>query len=145
MRKPVKTPKKEPSPSERLNSVGIEAICQSIASGMSLREWSRDNGFAVSTVHTWIDEDKARAEQYAHARDERAELIFDELDGHCNKAVMAESAVKVAGLRLKVDTLKWKLGKMNPKKYGDKLELAGDKESPLTVQIVRLSDADKPD
>lgn len=50
---------------------------------------------------------------------------------------MAESAVKVAGLRLKVDTLKWKLGKMNPKKYGDKIAVGGADDMPA-IKIDRI-------
>lgn len=140
-----KPAKKEPSPSEKLKAIGIEAICKGISDGMSLREWCRKNGFAIVTVHSWIDADKERAEQYAHAREARAEAKFEHLDEIGEQAARAETAVEVAGLRLKSDNLKWTLSRMNPKKYGDKLELAGDKESPLTVQIVRLSDADKPD
>ena len=33
--------------------------------------------------------------------------------------------------RLRVDTRKWLLSKMAPKKYGDKLELSGNEESPV--------------
>jgi hypothetical protein len=37
---------------------------------------------------------------------------------------------------LRVDTRKWLLSKMAPKKYGDKLELTGDDKSPLTIQRI---------
>lgn len=52
------------------------------------------------------------------------------------------SATAVARNRLRVDTRKWMLSKMLPKIYGDKLELAGDKENPLQhitrIEIVPL-------
>jgi hypothetical protein len=43
--------------------------------------------------------------------------------------------------RLRIDTRKWLASKLKPKKYGDKLELGGDDNSPLTVRILRMTDA----
>jgi hypothetical protein len=44
--------------------------------------------------------------------------------------------VSVAHARLRVDTRKWLLSKLAPKKYGDKLELSGDAENPIAVQRI---------
>ena len=44
------------------------------------------------------------------------------LDDVSEQAVKAETAVEVAGLRLKADNIKWKLARMNAKKYGDRLQ-----------------------
>jgi hypothetical protein len=38
--------------------------------------------------------------------------------------------------RLRVDTRKWLLSKMAPKKYGDKLELSGNEESPVAIKRI---------
>jgi hypothetical protein len=38
--------------------------------------------------------------------------------------------------RLQVDTRKWLLSKLAPKKYGDKLELSGDPDRPLAIQKI---------
>jgi hypothetical protein len=35
--------------------------------------------------------------------------------------------------RIRVDLRKWLAGKLRPKKYGDRVELAGDKDNPVTV------------
>lgn len=123
----------EPTPTERLNKIGIEAICAYIAENNSLRSWAIKNGFAQQTVIDWIDADKERAGHYARARDERTDLVFDSLDDVSKDAVTADTAVKVAGLRLKSDNIKWKLARMNPKKYGDRTTIAGDAENPLAV------------
>lgn len=37
--------------------------------------------------------------------------------------------------RLKVDTRKWIMCKLNPGKYGDKVEVGGNKDQPLTVNV----------
>lgn len=40
--------------------------------------------------------------------------------------------------RLQVDTRKWLLSKLAPKKYGEKLELSGDPAAPLVQRIERV-------
>ena len=38
--------------------------------------------------------------------------------------------------KLQVDTRKWLLSKLAPKKYGEKLELTGDPDRPLAIQKI---------
>ena len=38
--------------------------------------------------------------------------------------------------RLQVDTRKWLLSKLAPKKYGDRMTLAGDEDSPLKIEKI---------
>ena len=52
------------------------------------------------------------------------------LDGDGNERTDNEV---VARAKLRIDARKWFVSKMNPKKYGDKLELSGDANSPLVV------------
>ncbi len=40
-----------------------------------------------------------------------------------------------ASRRVRVDTRKWLLSKLAPKKYGDRIEIAGDKENPLEINV----------
>ena len=40
--------------------------------------------------------------------------------------------------RLQVDTRKWLLSKMAPKKFGDKIEVSGDPANPLVQRIERV-------
>lgn len=117
---------KPKTPSQRLEEIGIEAICDYITSFESLRSWCIANGFNLRTVNNWIDSDKARATHYARARDDRADAVFDSLDDLAEQATRAKTAVEVNGLRLKADTIKWKLARMHPKKYGDRLNLDAD-------------------
>lgn len=123
---------KEQTPAQRLEAIGIETICEYVANGDSLRSWAIGNGFALSTVRDWIDTDEDRSAHYARARDDRADAVFDSLDDVSDQAVTAETAVEVAGLRLKSDNIKWKLARMNAKKYGDKLtqEITGKDGGP---------------
>jgi len=124
-----KTPKEEKpamadkKPSERLDEIGIDAICDYVANGDSLRSWCLKNKFSQVTTLSWINADSTRAEHYAHARDARADVMFDEMDEVSELATVAETQVQVAGLRLKADNIKWKLARMNRKKYGEKMDI----------------------
>lgn len=137
-KKIVKKPKVAPKPptsSQRLDAIGIDVICKHVTSGESLQSFCTAHGFSPVSVLRWIDADKDRAEDYAHARIVRADLVFDSLDDVSEQAVTAENAVVVAGLRLKADNIKWKLARMNAKKYGDKTTVSGDADNPLKVDV----------
>lgn len=112
-------------------------IWEHVANGESLNSFCAARGFAYVTVLDWINADPVRSENYARAREERADAVFESLDEVSERAVTAETAVEVAGLRLKADNIKWKLARMSPKKYGDKLAVGGaDDLSPLTVTVI---------
>lgn len=130
---------KELTPSERLNQIGIEAICEWVANGESLRSWCIQNKFNNKTVIDWIDADEHRAKHYARAREDRADAVFEALDDLAEKAATSQSAVEVAGLRLKADTIKWKLARMSPKKYGDKIQVGGADDLPPIRQDVNIT------
>ena len=120
----------------RLEALGISHICEYISTtGESLNSWCKINNFSITTVHDWIHSDAQRAEKYARARDVRADTMFESLDEVSESAAKAKTAVEVAGLRLKADNIKWKVGRMVPKKYGDKLDLnhGGQPDNPITV------------
>lgn len=105
--------------------------------GKSLRQVLRRKDMPSSqTFYKWIEEDSQKSKQYARACEERADAIFDEIldiadqsthdkkildDG---KEVVDNEVVQRS--RLKIDARKWVLSKMNPKKYGDKMDLTVD-------------------
>lgn len=119
---------------EMLDAEGIDAICDKIENGSSLRALCVSLGVPLTSLHKWITVDESRREQYTHAREARADMVFDELDDVSDQAVNAETAVQVAGLRLKADTMKWKLARMNVKKYGDKQTID------LKAEVVTMTD-----
>jgi hypothetical protein len=86
-----------------------------------------------STVRRWaLDDAEGFAARYAHARDLGLDAMSDELleiaDDGTNDYMDTEDGPKLDGehvqrSRLRVDTRKWYLSKLAPKRYGDKLEL----------------------
>ena len=121
-----------------------EQALKRVADGESLRSVSRDEKMpALTTLNDWLNGEEY-AEQYARARDERAAAIFEECldiaDDAANDMIVdpetgAErlNSEHVQRSRLRIDTRKWMLGKMQPKKYGDKLDV--DLGGQVTVNI----------
>lgn len=135
-------------PSEFTTAKGDE-ICEWLAEGKSLRAYCSQAGKpAMSTVLRWVAERPEFQTQYALAKEVQAETLFDEIleiaddprfdwverygrDGQPRTEADYEH---IHRSRLRVDTRKWRVARMFPKKYGDKghLTVAGDGEAPLT-------------
>lgn len=118
-------------PSEYTPEIAQE-ICERIALGDSVRKIVKDNKMpSSSTIFRWLlDEDKkAFWEQYEKARNIQAELMFEEL-----LEIADDEEKEVMRSRLRVDTRKWYLSKVLPKKFGEKLDLTTkDKELPAPL------------
>ena len=111
-----------------------DAICERLAMGESLRSICRDESMpAMSTVFKWLTQQEAFVEQYAHAREEQAEALADEIVAIADEAEvvtkhegeevrLALDATGVARNRLRVDARKWAASKLKPKKYGDRVQ-----------------------
>lgn len=105
----------------------IERICEQISNGKSLRAVCRAKDMpSMSTVMVWLGENDKFSEQYRKATEQREDFHFEEMMEIADK-VLPESA-EVAKAKLQIDTRKWVLSRMNPKKYGDKqqMEHSGD-------------------
>lgn len=102
-------------------------IILDIENGMSLRASLRKQNRPDSTTfYKWIDNDKEKNIQYARACEIRADKIFEEIieiSDHSEEDHTPFTGGNVIRRdQLKIDARKWMLGKMNPKKYGDKIQ-----------------------
>ena len=112
-------------------------ICELIAEGASMLEVTRMDGMpSRPVILSWLREDSAFQADYARAREDRADVMFEDLDEVSEAAATAETAVEVAGLRLKADNIKWKLARMNAKKYGEKSQVEHSGQVELTLEQV---------
>jgi hypothetical protein len=118
-----------------------DAVMAAVASGMSLRSASKETGVPVQTFLDWCTADPDLAGQYARARDTMIDAMVDETmrladePPSTNPITGAIDSASVAKQRLQVDTRKWLLSKLAPKKYGDRLEVAGDPTAPLKADL----------
>ena len=101
-----------------------DLICERMALGESLRSICRDLGTpSEAYVRKVAVQDPEFGAQYARAYSMRADTKFDELDEVSEQAANEENGVRINGLRLKADNIKWQLARMNKARYGDKLDL----------------------
>lgn len=137
-------------PSEYTDDIGAD-ICARLAGGEPLTKICRDEEMPnPATVYRWLIAHSTFSEMYTRAREDQADTLADEImeiaDDGQNDTYRNENGVEltnqdvIARSRLRVEARKWIAAKLKPRKYGDKLELAGNKESPLTVEIVRFAD-----
>lgn len=115
---------------------------------------------AARTLRGWIAENAEFAAQYARAKelqiehiaeqileiadDDSEDAIFvggDDESGAGAKRVQNNEFIQRS--RLRVDSRKWLLSKLNPKKYGDKIaqEITGADGAALTIQVVKFGDS----
>ena len=130
-------------------------ICERLAKGESLRSICRLEGMPDrATVTNWLITDKEGFfSQYTRARDigldEMADELFDIADDSTRDTFVDDNGNErtnsevVARSRLRVDTRKWYLSKLAPKKYGEKItqEVTGPRGGPMemnhTIEFVK--------
>ena len=110
-----------------------DAVVGFIHGGMSLRRAAEAAGVPTSTFLRWCSEDTDLADRYARARDSMIDAMADDLLTIADKP--AADSVEAQKHRLQVDARKWLLSKLAPKRYGDRLEVAGDKDAPLSIGV----------
>lgn len=110
--------------------------------GLSALKSCKKVGIDHSTLAAWLNDDEKLANEYARARadllDKIAEEIMelsDAMVGRLSNTGGYDHA-EIQKQKLQIDTRKWLLSKLAPKKFGDKLEISGDKENPLAVERI---------
>src|SRR6267154_1049062 len=112
-----------------------EEVGRRMAEGASLREVCRDNAVPESTVRQWVRDDRdGFAARYQGARVLQVESFGDQIIEIGNREDLDPQ-----DKRVRCDNLKWLMSKLLPKRYGDRLLVAGDAENPLQVLHQQVS------
>lgn len=129
-------------------------ICAELALGRSLRTVCKDESLpCMSTVFNWFRLYPEFLEQYTRAKEESADAMAEECldiaddgtndymerldkDGEC--VGYQVNGEHIQRSRLRVETRKWLMAKMKPKKYGEKIvqEQTGPNGGPIQFQNV---------
>ena len=141
---------------EEKKEEAIVNVLEKLSDGASLRSVLNTQADcslpARSTFNKWLSESEPLQDRYAHACGDRQDLIFEEIleisdnaeqgetieeDPEGNKIKTVKSDM-LGHRKLKIDTRKWMLGKMNPEKYGDRIQqdVNLNKEQPLFPDII---------
>jgi len=107
----------------------VNDICDSVSNGIATRNAILKNKIPFKTFYEWIDADGIKSKQYTRATELRAELMADELmtisDSTADDIIIDERGNEIINHnviqrdKLRIDTRKWLMSKMMPKKYGE--------------------------
>lgn len=87
----------------------------------------------------WCDSRPEFAAKCARARDEQSDGIVDDIAQIERKTLSGE--VDAAAARCVIASKQWRASKLAPKKYGDRMTLAGDADNPLIGMTEEQVDA----
>lgn len=117
-----------------------DEICEQLSQGISLRTVClADKMPDAATVFRWLRTRDEFCKQYARAKEESTDAMAEDIidisddstgdyveDGE--KMTRKLNNENVQRSRLRVDTRKWIMSKMKPKKYGDKVDVTSGGE-----------------
>lgn len=139
----------------------ITAICNSVIEDkISFNQSVSDSNISLVTFYNWIAKNEAFQQLYNYARNIRSDVLFEEIieiadtteEGTKTKTTMTGIETTTGDMtdhrRLKIDARKWVVAKMQPKKYGDKMDLTTngkDLNPNITIEIIDSTDKVRPD
>lgn len=146
-KKKVGAPKKNQEEKELQKEIENEIIRLISDNNYSLRKACRQVNINASTFLGWTANDDKLKEIYQLATNERIESLFEEILEIADNTEIGETektnangieitkADMIAHRRLKIDSRKWYLSKVAPKKYGDKLDIKQEIEGNIDLNI----------
>lgn len=152
----TKGKKHRPGRPRKLRSAENAArICLMVEEGYTLPQIAAEFDVTHPAILHWIRDDLANnggreiANEYTRAVEVRTEMMAAELiDIADDKRFMAShpalASAMVTQQRLAVDTRKWLMAKMLPRKYGDRVEFSGNPDAPVLTRIELVAVHPKP-
>lgn len=127
-----------------------QEICYRLSMGQSARHICRDDDMPVmSTLMKWLNEPDKEwfSEQYAKARDYQGDYYADEVVDLADELHEAADSNEIARARLRIDSRKWKVARMSPRKWGDKSALdvtsSDDSFKPTVINLIAAGTPDE--
>lgn len=137
-KKPAKAKKPTGRPSKYTQELADE-ICEMLAMGYSIRTVCRPEHMpSIQTFFRWLRMYPEFNEQYAHAKQEAADAMAEDIldiadDGTNDWMEKQDASGDMVGWmlngehvqrsKLRIESRKWLMAKMKPRKYGDKLDM----------------------
>jgi hypothetical protein len=128
------------------------AVCNEMKAGLSARKACKKVGMSQESFYTYAAKPHL-LEQYARAREALLEYWAEDAMEIADEPVATTAngsydSAAVAKQKLQIDTRKWFLSKLAPKKYGDKVEntVVGDADRPvhkaITINLVKADSSE---
>ena len=110
------------------------AILAGLADGKSLRSICANTDMPnIATVMRWCSDDIEWREHYMRAREAGDDAMAEDI-----QAIADDGELDPNDRRIRIDARKWLLGKRQPKKYGDKLDVEHGVTSELGAVLSRV-------
>lgn len=149
----IKRPRKNTTNIKNKPENFVKAIELIEYQGYSLFKALKELGLDTKLFYIWLDSEQFNAKRYARACQKRAEMIFEEMIDIADKQD-ADIYIDKDGNKkidhnvihrnkLQIDTRKWMLAKLHPKKYGDKIDVTSDGEKVSNVPQIVFTSKDK--
>lgn len=127
-----------------------QELCSYLSMGESLKRACEHEGMpTVKTVFNWFGRHEEFLQLYTRAKEEAADALAEEIldisdntDNDIledNEGRVIPNSVRIQRDRLRVDTRKFLMAKMKPKRYGDKLDVTSGGEKLPTPLLTGLS------
>lgn len=142
---PPESPRPPGRPLLRFIPAVADRICLELMQGRDMEDICKDPALPSAwTVYQWVYDVPEFAQKYSRAREIQADILFERIqkiaDDSARDWVETDEGPllnkdHIQRAKLRVSTLKWRIGRMAPKKYGDKIEatVKGDGTAPLQV------------
>ncbi|MBC1122867.1 DNA-binding protein [Escherichia coli] len=115
-------------------------ICELVADGQSINKISKMPGMPNrSTILKWFRDVPEFSTMYARAKEIGFEVLADEIIDLADAEVNTDKD-QLRRHQLMIDTRKWLLAKLQPRKYGERVtqEIVGNKdEAPVQVEVTK--------
>jgi hypothetical protein len=131
-RRPIGRPPTKPSPDD---PQAVERLCQLLIGGMSMTEaCAQEDCPARTAVYAKMAADEVFRATIARAREAQQHAMIDETIEMADAATPENWQV----VKLRIWARQWRAAKLAPKVYGEKVEVGGSAENPLTLLIQEL-------
>jgi hypothetical protein len=133
-----------------------DEICGLIAtSTRGLDSIAKEVGISADSIYSWMRTQLGFVDKYARARKDQTQLLADQIveladkDRICEKiTIKADGSREVVILdqvertKLQIDSRKWLLSKLDPKKYGERVvnEHTGEDGKAIVFKVERIGD-----
>lgn len=101
----------------------MDDLCGKVEGGATLTSFAQSLGVETSTLTRWLDADPQRSARAREARS-RAAATYDDMA--LRGIEEAADPFELARAKERAHHLRWRAAKVNPREYGEKLELGGE-------------------
>lgn len=146
--KPKKRMGRPPARTQQEIHDTFHRICEDISNGMIAIKAIKKHGFSTPYFYDLMLKNKDFASAYARAKESLVEVMANEIldiaeeDSRVTDKGNVDPAF-VNNQKLRIDTRKWLLSKIAPRKYGDRVAIAGVDDAPLSVNNSNTLDVSK--